>query len=181
MKDPEFFKRYFYKVSVVRQEFYKGCSYLHSCIDFLTSFNSRALRGHFFFDLPSTVSGIQLAHIRSVTASSAPSADSQFAAVSRTGNAIVCCVPFIVDIMHFLNLRFEQQAATSAGGEAGASQVRFDYHPGILFNLHVFKAGVESGQNDETKSADAHSSRPEAQVALASKSDLDDELDAYLA
>jgi hypothetical protein len=24
MKDPEFFRRYFYKVAVVRQEFYKG-------------------------------------------------------------------------------------------------------------------------------------------------------------
>ena len=30
MKDPELFKRYFYKVSIVRQEFYKGCIPVHS-------------------------------------------------------------------------------------------------------------------------------------------------------
>ena len=127
--------------------------------------------------MPSTISGIQLAHIRSVTASSALSADCQSVVVSRTGNEILLCAPFIV----VLNLRHEQQAVTSAGGGASASQVCFDCPPGILFNSHVFKAGVERGQNDETKSADAHSSQPEVQVALASKSDLDDELDAYLA
>jgi hypothetical protein len=27
MKDPEFFKRYFYKVSLIRQEFYKGLNF----------------------------------------------------------------------------------------------------------------------------------------------------------
>ncbi len=72
MRDPEFFKRYFYKVSVVRQEFYKGQNLAPKCV---------------FLYLTSRMTGIQLAHARKGVAGASATAKSQSVAVSSSENS----------------------------------------------------------------------------------------------
>ncbi len=112
LKDPEFFRRYFYMVSVVQQEFYKGDAPL---------LHSRLLQ---CFDTESA--GIQLSQLRKGASAASTSVQVSLAPVSRI---IFLHALFILNAILSLAIRRlfgqMQQQATTRSYAANALPVYF--------------------------------------------------------